>query len=262
MDNNETPFSPVSSAQPIQSAQTFQPLQPVHPTQSVVEPLYPPQSAPTTNSFLSKKALIIIGIVGIFAIAAVIIMIAFSNASKVETPQAQTTTTTTEDIPPSEDPLDPEEEGDASEEAETLNALLAEAVKNNPHAAYITKLSDTKYRSMIPDELLSALSLTRAELSKPSSSSRFTKVSAMNSNVLNYYLDQGAVVVIVAKGEGLFSKNGSALVVYAADYAMPIYSVFRPSAENTDADYVSRTAIFNDIVGLADFYVFLGGNNE
>jgi len=265
MDSSETPFLPVQPArpvQPLQPVQPTQPSQPVQPAQSVVEPLYPPQPAPATNNFFSKKTLLIFGIIGVLAIAATVIIITLSNVPKVEAPQAQTTPTTqTEDVPPSEEVLDPEEEGDATEEAETLNALLAEAVKNNPHAAYETKLSDTKYRSITPNELLFTLNLTRAELSKPSSSSRFTKVTAMNSNALNYYLDQGAIVVIVAKGESLFSKNGSSLVVYAADYAFPVYAVFRPSSGSSEAGYVSRSAIFNDIIGLADFYVFLGGNN-
>ena len=171
----------------------------------------------------------------IFVIAIVIIEVASSGASEI---------TSQEFVDNSYNELDDPEE---------LNEQLKAAVAKNAHAEYMTEKSETAYEKLTPDALCGALGLDRGELARPSSSSTFVKTTAMNSNAIDYYLDAGNVIIMLAKHKN--DSNVSPLVIYARSGFL--YYGFRPSSSYL-AEKMSRSDIFFEVVGVPDFYIMKG----
>ena len=134
---------------------------------------------------------------------------------------------------------------DITELEETLTEKLSTAAQNNPHKDYQTKLMATTFADLTANSFCLASNFSCPDIL----SKKTTKIPAVNSNALNYYLDQDLVVVIVSES--------STLVVYGALYDIPAYLTF--TTDQTDFDeygYISRSDLFSRLTGSESFYTY------
>jgi hypothetical protein len=137
--------------------------------------------------------------------------------------------------------------------AEELNEKFKSAVAKNEHNNYMTSTPETEYVTLTPDAVVGALGLGRSDLAKPATSSMLVKTTAMNSNAMDYYLDQGNIIVMIAKHEGETSTK--TLVIYArSDFFYVAFEV----AGTFQKTQFTRSDIFNNIEGVPDFYIMKG----
>ncbi len=89
-----------------------------------------------------------------------------------------------------------------------------------------------------------------------------TEIAGANANILHYYLDNGAVVLIEGEGDAPFSETGKAVLVYAA---APLLGLFRYYAVGEACDgcaiptTISKTTLFAALKSDAKFYVIKRG---
>lgn len=198
-------------------------------------------SAPAQKPALENKKLFILAGVAVFVIIILIVLnLVLGNRQGGNESTEETNETQFYDI---------------TESSETLNSSLEQSVAKNPHMDYQTTLSYTPYLQDTPSQLCQRFSISCSSLAYPESVDQAVRALAMNSNALNYHLDNGQIVIISAKGQEVFSPEGTVLVVYAANYDFPIYQVFNPQTGNlSEPTYLSRSELFSDIDDVADFY--------
>ena len=132
---------------------------------------------------------------------------------------------------------------DVTEETETIPDSISSTINNNPHKDYQTDLTETKYFGLTAQEFCSSLHTSCTNIM----SQKLTKITVINSNILNYYLDQGLAIII--------SSPAKTTVIYGALYSIPSYIVF--TIDQTDFDsytYASRVDLFNNLTGSETFY--------
>lgn len=140
--------------------------------------------------------------------------------------------------------------------SETLSGDFAAAVAKNELSNYRSDDGTTIYADMTPQGLCSAIKISCASLWNPIENTRLEKVAAINSNGLDYYLDNDNIVVMNAAYE--FSDTVSALVIYARK--MNFYEAFDANDVTAGAIYLTRRDIFDNVVGVPSFYVLKGVN--
>ena len=141
---------------------------------------------------------------------------------------------------------------------EVLNSEYAAAVKDSKYASYESALSYTSLINYGPSEICAMLKVSCASLAHPENLSNFTKVDTLNTNGVDYFLDSGRAVIIVARGGYPYSENGSALVVYAVNYYLGhTFTAFIPPEAGGASPLieVSRGNVIDDVIGVPDFYV-------
>lgn len=147
----------------------------------------------------------------------------------------------------------------ANSEVDVLNPAYAAEVKKNQYANYETKEISSKLSELSPAAICVRLDVSCASMARPEELSAFTKVTALNSNALSYYLDQGRVVIIKAYGDYPYTKDdGGVIVVYAANYHMGyLFTAFMPpeTGNNTPLFEIRRGELINNIIGIPDCYV-------
>lgn len=111
---------------------------------------------------------------------------------------------------------------DVTELEESLTESLSSAIKNNPYKDYQTKLSSTTFVDLTANQFCLTSNFSCPDIM----SKKTTKISAINSNALNYYLDQNLAVIIVS--------DTSTTVVYGALYNIPTYLTFTTDQTNFD----------------------------
>ena len=131
---------------------------------------------------------------------------------------------------------------------EVLNEEFAKAVANNEHKDYKTNKEDTVYAEYAPDILSASMDITDEAIASPSSDTRFKKVDAMNSKVLDYYLDEGYVVVMKADRKA----GADSTVIYGRTKGQYLAFV---GVEAVFEYTMSKAELFNDAVGVPEFYV-------
>lgn len=130
---------------------------------------------------------------------------------------------------------------------ETLSDTLSASVENSPHKDYQTELEETKHFGLTPNELCAKLSVSCLEFKNFKNFKNLSKISPINSNALNYYLDNNYIVII--------SSSTSLQIIYGALYSISSYSVFDLSSSDLDGyNYASRIDIFNHLTGSEEFY--------
>ena len=149
---------------------------------------------------------------------------------------------------------------------ETLNQTLADKVKTNPHKDYEPKNKYSFNYGATPDEIITDYNLKIKDLDL----SDATVIPAMNSNILNYYLDQDNVIVVITdeKEMSFQEKKSKTLIVYASRPEECDYLTFIPEdftedgLKNSDwyfheqmIIYLSRSELFNQLTENAKFYV-------
>ena len=81
----------------------------------------------------------------------------------------------------------------------------------------------------------------------------------MNSNILNYYLDNDAVVVIFAKGEEPYSEEGKAILLFGGYLVDGLYFYFSPKREyeagEERTEMIPKTKLFESIQSGEKFYI-------
>ncbi len=143
-------------------------------------------------------------------------------------------------------------------EKDNLNHDYAIAVASNPYASYETTLDSTLLLEHTPSEICMLLSVYCHELAHPEQLSSFTKVAALNTNALDYYLDTGHIVIFSASGNDPYTTEGNVLVIYAANYAQGhVFTAFTPSAYDMVSPLVElrRDSVINGITGVPDCYI-------
>lgn len=137
---------------------------------------------------------------------------------------------------------------DASILPETLTSQMAAAVANNEYKDYETTISTTAYLQYSTGQICLMIGAPCRSLGSPADRSNLKKVPALNSNALDYYLDQDNIV-IMQTGETPLTM----LIIYARNNSL--YSVFNP-ADPEYLLYSTRMDIFNSLVEVPTFYTF------
>ena len=210
-----------------------------------------PAQMPTANKPASRKKRVII-----FSILAVLfiglgVAIAIAANTKVE-PEGK----------PDDNLITPEEQ----RKAETLNPTLAERVKTNPHRDYESKNQYSFNYASVPDEIIYDYNLSIRNLDLTYA----TTIPAMNSNILNYYLDQDNTIVVIKdeKELTLHEKKSKTLIVYASvpqdcEYLTFIPEDFDENGKQIDEwpfpeqliIHLTRSELFDQLSESAKFYV-------
>ncbi len=86
----------------------------------------------------------------------------------------------------------------------------------------------------------------------------YREVPAMNSNILNYYLDKDAVVVSRGKGKEPYSSSLTYLVVLGAYIDKEAYLVSSPTDANYRNKIASRIKVLSNLESDEKFYVLSG----
>ncbi len=175
---------------------------------------------------------------------------------------------------------------DASEEYETLNNTLESLISSNPHKNYESSSSTTRYintpesyfydasnYSYSTNTLLFASSISILSQTKVTPQSSFSndsfqnlatknhlsyqQLDAANHNILNYYLDNDAVIIICATGSFLYLETeNSCLLVYASAPADGVYYISSPTNQTYIMNGVTRNELLSNIKDSATFHVF------
>ena len=146
---------------------------------------------------------------------------------------------------------------DATNQSEELNAHLAALLKGEPHLDYISNTELLQYSSMSPEEITHNFGLKIDDEKIEIIGNNYTTLWAMNSNILNYYLDNGQIAVIYAKGDYPFSAEGRTIVVYGGRPADALYYIY-PYTENSYGykyDIVTKLELFESMTGAEEFKV-------
>jgi len=146
----------------------------------------------------------------------------------------------------------------ASDEEDNLNTLYASVAFESPYASYKTTLDHTSLLEYGPTEVCALLSISCSDLAFPEELSSFEKVTALNTNALDYYLDNGHIVIISAYGDFPYTSSGGTVVVYAANYAQgQAFTAFIPPSAGNVSYLIElrRDALINGIVGVPNCYV-------
>ncbi len=191
------------------------------------------------------------------------------------------------------DSADEPEYTDFTHEKENLAKKLSQLVADNPNKDYESTSFQTRYSltpndycfeaasNQEPEPALAAFSTILSVLSEealpPSTLPKLTsnvistetfasladyyllsfeEIPAMNSNILNYYLDNDYIVLIDAVGEEPYSSDGNYLVVLAAYPNTESYLVFSPTNENYRNTIVTRLEVLSSIKSDFKFYLF------
>ena len=175
---------------------------------------------------------------------------------------------------------------DASEEYETLNNDLQNLVSTSRYKDYQSHSTTTRFanapesyfystaannyssETLLFASALSILSqkqITPSEISPKNSSFQtlafnnklsYQELAAANHNILNYYLDNDAVIIICAKGSFIYSDTEtSCVLVYASAPADGIYYISSPSNPTYLINGVTRKELLSNIKESASFYI-------
>lgn len=140
---------------------------------------------------------------------------------------------------------------------EILNSEYAAAVAGNDHIDYESALEYTRLLGYSPYDICAMLGFSSCEeLEHPERLANFTKVGALNTNALDYYIDNGHIVIVSATGSYPYFETGEVLVVYAINYSPgQLFSVFVPSSAKPSFFELTRTYLISSITGVPVFYV-------
>jgi hypothetical protein len=143
--------------------------------------------------------------------------------------------------------------GDITIERETLNAEYQKAVKGTPHSDYETDRRDTAFSNFTTEQLCKYLGGDCNRLRKPEELSHiFEKVPALNSYSLDWYLDQGSVIVMKAVYEASGSSLQYPYIIFARTGGL--YYVADP--DSSYQAYFTMVELFNEIKGVPEFYAY------
>lgn len=150
---------------------------------------------------------------------------------------------------------------DFSEKSERLNARLAELVKTSPYADYTSTSTEVDNSNNLFNHAKDTIINNEFDSFLSQYSENITTVSAMNSNILNYYLDRGDIVIINAEGEAPYT-NGP-VVIFGGSPVDGLYSVYHKGiADGEDQAMYTKLDLFNNITGDAKFYAVTELNHE
>ena len=157
----------------------------------------------------------------------------------------------------SKDEAEPEdlvkEEGDITAIAETLNPEYRKAIASSPHTDYEADRSyDTGFSGFTVQQVCKHIQVNCNKLATPEKIYGFRKIRPINSNSLDYYLDQNYLVVMKAVYKDSDPSTPYPFVIYARTGGL--YYVFDPNSEYQI--YMTKAELFSDIIGVPDFYLY------
>ena len=137
---------------------------------------------------------------------------------------------------------------DETGDQEELNDAFKSAAAKNEHASYMTELPGTEYCELTPTVVAGALNFSFQDANTPADSTKFKKIGTLNSNALDYYLDQGNIVSMVAIRDGFEATY----LIYGRSASF--YVLFNPALSD-EVMYLSRKEVFDDVTGVPNFYI-------
>ena len=152
------------------------------------------------------------------------------------------------------------------EEQEELNSDLAKLVENDPNRNYESPNDYSPNYGAVPTEVIAEWKLNIGNIEK----SATRKVAAMNSNILNYHLDDEDSVVAIVEPSGIKGrgKESKAVVIFASVPSSYDFVGFMVSDFNEDGTckdkkllpeettvYFTRSELFNQLTKDAKFYL-------
>ncbi|MBR1795715.1 hypothetical protein IJ765_00440 [Candidatus Saccharibacteria bacterium] len=146
---------------------------------------------------------------------------------------------------------------DAVNQTEELNAHLTALLKGEPHSDYVSNTELSKYSNMSPEEIARDFGLKIDDGKIEIIGDNYTTLWAMNSNILNYYLDNGQIAVIYAKGGYPFTTEGKTIIVYGGRPVDALYYTY-PYTENSYGykyDIVTKLELFESMTRAEEFKV-------
>ena len=152
---------------------------------------------------------------------------------------------------PKTDDLDVVELGTVSDIEETLNSDYAQAVSGTPHADYKTDLNDTKFSTYSVSLVCEHLGTSCKELASPVELANFKHIETLNANALDYYLDNGHIVIMMAVYSYSDSATPYPYVIYARTNGQ--YYVFDP--DSRFMVYMAKSELLDSIIGVPEFYI-------
>lgn len=151
-----------------------------------------------------------------------------------------------------------DEFGDITEIKETLNSEFETAANAGPHANYETDRKDSAYSNFTPEQICRRLGLKCSDLASPTKLEIFKQVETLNSNALDYYIDNAYIIVMTAVYADSVSTTPYPFVIYARTGGL--YYVFDPNSEYSV--YMTMEELFNEITGVPSFYVTKGRDGD
>ena len=136
---------------------------------------------------------------------------------------------------------------DETAEEEVLNDEYAKVAARNNHADYVTAKDSTRYTKYLPMEVCKAMALDcPSDLQYPDER---MQIGAINSKAMDYYLDNGKILILMAKYES--NATPVPTVIYARN--QNLYMAFNPQKMD-NLVYVTRWQLLDPVVGVPVFY--------
>ena len=147
--------------------------------------------------------------------------------------------------------------GDITAVKETVNSEFAAAIKGTPHETYVAERKDTTYSNYAPSSLCNKLGAPCKNFAHPAESPNFRKVETLNSNSIDYYLDNSHVIIMLAAYELNDTPDPYPYVIYARRGGL--YYVFDPISEFNVQ--LTKSEILDGVIGVPEFYISKEGVN-
>lgn len=147
---------------------------------------------------------------------------------------------------------------DAVNMKEKLNSSYAAEAAKDSHADYHSKNSYSSLIASTPADICKRLVVKCSQLSEPSNVVAFNSISALNANSMSYYLDQGHILVMTAKGEYPFSEAGESVVIFAVNYSFGMsFMTFTAYSDGTHSasEELTRNQLLDGVKGVPKFYI-------
>ena len=149
------------------------------------------------------------------------------------------------------------EQGDITTAKESLNTEYLNAVNSTPHRDYESNHKDTAYSNFTVGKLCSYFNVQCLSFTEPEKLTFLESIETLNSNSLDYYLDNGKIVVMLATYSDSVPSEPYPYIIYAR--AGGLYYVSDPKSEYLV--YMTKSEIFDEITGVPQFYATIKGAN-
>jgi hypothetical protein len=151
---------------------------------------------------------------------------------------------------------------DLADQTETLPDGFMSAIVNDPNISYKSTSTDIENSNTTVFEQVKE-SISNGDIKELLYSGKIevAKYEAMNSNMLNYYLDNGKIVVIESTGSEWF-EGGGIILVYGGDLLDGTYYLLDNKNANSEPIIISKLDLFKSIETSTTFYVVSGESDE
>jgi hypothetical protein len=147
---------------------------------------------------------------------------------------------------------------DAMSIKDELSPAYAAEAEKDAHYKYETENDATVMVSLKQYDVCLALNVDCSELANPDKVESLRQITALNTNSMTYYLDQGHVLVMVGYGDYPFSLVGQPIVIFGAHYGYGVkFMTFSADRDGkiSSINEFGRDMLVNKVVGVPKFYI-------